>query len=388
MSVKGRNDSLSSSIDPESPWTFDTTRDSQDYNLTRAQCAATFSGLFAELDRAVAHRKTAGPITPGDIDINWSSGAIRAMIHNRQLSILSHTLLPSSHHRMRALAILHAINRAVLTSRDPVPNIEFAFSIADIADPYRLGRTIWALSRRPEEKEKWLMSDFGYWSWPLGQVGEYSQIRAEIVDAERGVEFKDKIPQAVWRGAAGTNALRKDLLRVTKGKNWADVRELFWASATELRPESASLALSIPAHCRYQFVVQTEGRSYSGRGKYLQNCRSVFVAHKRVWIEPHHALLVPAGPDQNYVEVESDFSDLEGKIQDLRKRPAEAERIARNGVKVFRDRVLTPAAQACYWRRLFEAWASVSFEPEAWEMVEVKGRVARKLRGVPFESFV
>lgn len=128
------------------------------------------------------------------------------------------------------------------------------------------------------------------------------------------------------------------------------------------------------------------GRSYSGRGKYLHNCNSVVIMHKRMWIEPHHNLLVSSGPDQNFVEVERDFSDLGDKIQNLLSDPSKAARIAQNNVKVFRDRYLTPAAQTCYWRHLIRAWAEASFVPELWDSESTEG--ARRTRGTAFETFV
>lgn len=63
--------------------------------------------------------------------------------------------------------------------------------------------------------------------------------------------------------------------------------------------------------------------------------------HRRSWIEPHHHLLVASGPLQNFVEVETDFSDLEDKILALIKNPEKAERIAKNSVELFRDRYNT-----------------------------------------------
>lgn len=105
--------------------------------------------------------------------------------------------------------------------------------------------------------------------------------------------------------------------------------------------------------------------------------------HKPKWFEPHQHLYVSSGPQQNVVEVERDFSDLEEKIEELLKDPERARAIAKNSVATFRDRYLTPAAQACYWRQLLVSWAEVSFTPEAWETV--RGR--KRLRGVAFESF-
>jgi hypothetical protein len=64
--------------------------------------------------------------------------------------------------------------------------------------------------------------------------------------------------------------------------------------------------------------------------------------------------------------------------------PEEAARIARNNVETFRDRYLTPAAEACYWRHMISAWASVAFEPSFYDTDEAE---IAKWRGTPYESF-
>ena len=107
--------------------------------------------------------------------------------------------------------------------------------------------------------------------------------------------------------------------------------------------------------------------------------------HKPEWTEPHSHLYIPSGPNQNIVEVERDFSDLEPKVLDLLQNPERARAIAANSAATFRDRYLAPAAEACYWRELFTAWAGVSFTPEPWEVGE-DGR--ERVRGVPFETFM
>lgn len=226
------------------------------------------------------------------------------------------------------------------------------------------------------------MPDFGYWSWPLDLVGAYEQIREDIKANE--MEWDMKIPKALWRGAVNTNDVRSDLMKVTRNRDWADVEEVKWKNRTAVEDNAAGSAVPMVNHCAYQYLIHTEGNSYSGRGKYLLNCGSVVIMHKGEWIEPYQDALVSSGPDQNFVEVERDFSDLEEKIQQLLSDPQRAETIAENGAKIFRDRYLTPAAQACYWRRLFQAWAGVSFQPEPWEVIDGE----KGLRGTPFETFV
>lgn len=282
----------------------------------------------------------------------------------------------------RALATLSQIDRALAASPEPIPDIEFSFIVADVPDPSHSNHTSWALTKHATDGEIWLMPDFGYWSWPLSVVGAYRQVRAEIAASEEA--FENKIRLALWRGAAETNKARADLLTATHGKNWADVAEVHWKNLTAIHDASIPAAISMVDHCAYEFLIHVEGKSYSGRGKYLLNCNSVFIAPEPEWAEPHLHLLESSGDGQNFVQVQRDFSDLEDKVQQLLDDPERSRAIASNSVKKFRDRYLTPAAQACYWRQLMKAWAEVSFDPDPYHYPDGK----RRIRGKPFETFM
>jgi Glycosyl transferase family 90 len=246
-------------------------------------------------------------------------------------------------------------------------------------------------SKRDQDDFAWLMPDFGYWSWPEVKVGTYKEIRQRIAAIDDGfgadgvqskaMDFNSKIKKLVWRGAVQTAPeIRGKFVEATNGQPWADVKTLDWGSEEDIK---ANL-IPMEDHCKFMFVAHTEGQSWSGRGKYLQNCRSVFVAHELEWREAHHGALQSSGPGQNFVQVNRNFSDLPGKIEYLVAHTLEARKIADNSVKDFRDRYLTPAAEACYWRRLIRGYASVnSFTPKFYSDAEGK-----QWRGVPFESFV
>lgn len=271
------------------------------------------------------------------------------------------------------MATLHAINRAILTSPEPLPNIEFTFVVNDKIDP----TTTWALTRRASETDIWLMPDFGYYSWPETKVGTYAEVRRKILAAEHTSPWSSKKSKLIWRGAPMTaHNIRQHLIDATAGKSWADVKYLDWADKAALQHD----LLAMPDHCKYKFVAHTEGASYSGRLKYLQNCRSVVVAHELQWIQHHHPLLVASGPEQNFVEVDDQFAGLEAAMEELLADDARAERIAGNAVRVFRERYLTGAAEVCYWRRLVRGWREVSFEPSFYDE-------SGEWRGVPAESY-
>lgn len=69
-------------------------------------------------------------------------------------------------------------------------------------------------------------------------------------------------------------------------------------------------------------------------------------------------------------------------MDSLLQNPSKAERIATNSVKTFRERYLTAAAEACYWRGLWDGWAEVSSGDMGGD--EVPGYK----RGLRFESFL
>ncbi|KAJ4292583.1 hypothetical protein N0V90_009246 [Kalmusia sp. IMI 367209] len=354
----------------------------ESYGLASEECNAEFSKLFKEIERSAAYRKSIGNVEESDLDLKWNKdGAVRAMIYRQKLFILE-SKLEDKYFPPRALSILHQIDRAITTSPEPVPDIEFSFVISDIPNRAHAHHTLWALSRLPDDKETWLMPEFGYWFWPLDLVGAYEQIRTEML--QNKIAWEEKTPKVLWRGALKTNKLRGAMYQATRGKEWADIEEVKWKNRTEVSASSTGSAVSMVDHCAYQYIMHTEGRSYSGRGKYLLNCGSVFIMHKNEWVEPHHDAMVASGPGQNIVEVERDFSDLEEVMKKLLMDPQLAQSIAMNGQTTFRDRYLTPAAQACYWRKLFQTWADVSFQPRPWEIVDGKTR----LRGTPFETFV
>ena len=279
--------------------------------------------------------------------------------------------------------------------RQEFPNIEFVFTIEDMSnDP---NNALWALTRRVQDHKVWLMPDFGFWSWNVEGIGPYGPVVSEIINQDIEQEWKNKEKKLMWRGKLSfAPKLRRALIEVAKNKPWSAVKALRWKSEKSMSEDFVSSA----DQCKYMFIAHTEGksnlstsalvliqvigRSYSASLKYRQACRSVIIAHKLQWIQHHHYLLVANGTQQNFVEVERDFSDLDAKMEYLLANPEEAKRTADSSVKTFRERYLTAAAEACYWRALFRGWASVSFTPELYE----QSGGSRKLRGLRFESFM
>ncbi|KAI9047234.1 hypothetical protein LZ554_008688 [Drepanopeziza brunnea f. sp. 'monogermtubi'] len=359
--------------------TWNYTRDARNLMLSEAQCKQAFPNFYHEIDRAVEDRRSNHVTLKETDEMSMGEGYIRAMIYDQQLYVIN----AAGDVNTRGLASLHALHRALLTSPEPLPNIEFTMLVADIAES---ASPRWAYSREKFMTSLWLMPDFGYWSWPEPKIGSYGevQMRAEQMDAK--VPWSRKIDKLIWRGASMDLLVRQQLVNASEGKDWADVKIMVWDDDAQGKTHDA---MKMDEHCQYKFVAHTEGVSYSARLQNLQNCRSVIVAHKLKWLQHHHHLMKSSGPEQNFVEVASDFSNLDSVMQGLlgktKSGELNAEKIAENNVKTFRERYLTPAAEVCYWRQLVRGWASVSFEPEFF-----KGNTGQKeeWRGLPVESFM
>ncbi|CAI7594397.1 unnamed protein product [Penicillium manginii] len=377
-------------------WEFHVDRDGNDHGLSEEQCRIAFPKLFGEIEQSAALRSQE-PISYEELrGREVEDGMVRCIIDRGELYIVEFAPQPVT--ASRARATLNSLHRALkaIPNRTHLPSIEFIFTSEDFAnDPTGRG-PVWSYSKREIDSSVWLMPDFGYWAWPEVQVGPYHEVRrriAAIDDGETnpddgsvitpGIPFQDKKKQLVWRGSLNTNpGIRGKLLKASSSKSWASVRVIDWDDENDIRYN----LLPIEDHCRYMFLAHTEGRSFSGRGKYLLNCRSVVISHPLIWREAHHAALISSGPDANFVEVKADFSDLSRMIDYLIDNPKIAERIAENSVRTFRDRYLTPAAESCYWRQLVRSYASVcDFEPLLFDTARDGKKVSR---GVPFETWM
>ncbi|KAJ9192184.1 CAZyme family GT90 [Paecilomyces variotii] len=366
---------------PSKPhWKFQYGRDDQNEGLDRAQCQVAFPGLFEDVSRATNYWREHGGITVDDLDaIPLQYGMARAFIHKGELYVVA-ARAKGEDHRRKIVATLSSIHRALVASPDRAfqPDLEFIFSIEDrvddvVEDP---DHPIWVLARKPTEQAVWLMPDFGFWAWDnlYNTIGPYDQVVDRIKKLD--IPWSEKKKQLVWRGKPSfAPKLRRALMDAARGKPWDDVKPIDWYKKTNV--------IKMEDHCHYMFIAHVEGRSYSASLKYRQACRSVVVAHKLQYIQHHHYLLVSSGPNQNFVEVERNFTDLAEKIDPLVANPALAERIADNSVKTFRERYLTQAAEACYWRALFDGYARVSNQN-----VTLWSEKDQKARGLRYESFV
>ncbi|EME38739.1 hypothetical protein DOTSEDRAFT_75476 [Dothistroma septosporum NZE10] len=362
-------------------------------NLSEAQCDFAFPDLYKDIDRAKDYWKQRGhSISSNDTNINWNDlgvkntdgqiwrGLIRLLIHDNQIRVLQGVdafggYRPRS---KQALFLLHRAVESATAAGQKLPTIELAMSMPDITDmPSKNGtRTVWAFNRRirdPGHQRHWLLPNFDLWGQGNSSYQD-SKLSARAHDAP----FRSKIPKIVWRGSAWVNMdIRQKMINIGGDNDWADMKKL--------DGDHNENSLPVGEWCRYAMTVHTEGVSYSGRMKWLTNCNSLIFFHEREWDMYYYHLLEASGPNQNYVAVKRDWSDLEEKVLYYLDHPEEAERIIANNMATFRDRYLTRAATSCYTRKLIQGYAEVSFQPATQRPASER---TSALRGVPYEAFM
>ncbi|KAJ5575592.1 CAZyme family GT90 [Penicillium sp. DV-2018c] len=344
-----------SQVNTTPTWTFEYARDARNEALNTQQCQSAFPGLFEDIARGRRFWSTHGRMSAAELDeIPIQHGMARAFVSNGQLYVVT-ARSKGEDHRRKILGTLSSIHRALAADTDRASrrDFEFVFSVEDkVEDVTRSEWPVWVFSRTATEEGVWLMPDFSFWAWdnPDNYMGPYDQVVERIKRLD--IPWAEKKPQLVWRGKPSfAPKLRRMLMEAARDKPWGDVKQVDWTTGSNV--------LKMEDHCQYMFIAHVEGRSYSASLKYRQACNSVIVAHKLQYIQHHHYLLIADGPNQNYVEVERDFSDLAEKMEPLVNNTDAAQRIANNSVRTFRQRYLTLAAEACYWRSLFDGYASV-----------------------------
>ena len=364
----------------------------RDRTMNEDTCKAEFPLLYPQLSDNVDAWKAKGGISHSDIEEaartcvgNW--GMARVVIRDGQLYLRQVREGGES----RISALLHLLHTALTsdpssfsTHHPDGTGIELVLSEAD-KDASPTSSAVWVLSKKlsePKTTGTWLLPDFGFAGWPEAGIASFDEFLHLAQLQDHLIPWAQKGDKILWRGLANGYPPRVDLLsrtdprKVAGAESWADVKQTsFHDVGEEFHP-----LIPMHEHCRHKFLVQTEGNSYSGRGKFLWSCRSVTVAHPLEWTQHFHPALNsnPQSRQQNYIELPgplfAQLAETTRTLQETALIPSThdlsttnstalglnpPQRIAENAVESLRHRYLTPAATNCYLRAALKAYASV-----------------------------
>jgi hypothetical protein len=90
-----------------------------------------------------------------------------------------------------------------------------------------------------------------YWSWNYTHAPSWNSIRREIDLAEQKTPWHKKDPRVVWRGKIKMAELRKELVRVSEGKNWSDIKPVVINNATDVHTKDV---MNLRQFCGYDLL--------------------------------------------------------------------------------------------------------------------------------------
>jgi protein glucosyltransferase len=164
----------------------------------------------------------------------WQAELLQLLLTGLKLFVVSSgqpeaCYVANGNERERILGTLAQIDRALTSSpnSDPtIPNIEFSLSLDDLPRRSKTKGVFLGYTRQDtrEYDDIWLMPNYAYWSWNYTHAPSWNSIRREIQDAELDVPWEKKDPRVVWRGKVKMAVLRSELVRVSEGKSWSDIK--------------------------------------------------------------------------------------------------------------------------------------------------------------------
>ena len=141
--------------------------------------------------------------------------------------------------------------------RRSISDIEFVFIVEDM--PEHPSQPLWALARRSQDTNLWLMPDFGFWSWDLQDLGPFDEVVSQIErdEVEDNIAWENKIPKLFWRGKLPmAPKLRHALVTASQGNNWGDVEPVIASTRHGLADGNY---VSAADQCKYMFIAHAEG---------------------------------------------------------------------------------------------------------------------------------
>jgi len=158
--------------------------------------------------------------------------------------------------RERILGTLAQMDRALTTtptSDAAVPNIELALSLDDLPRRSKDKGTFFGYTRKEgrDYNDIWMMPNYAYWSWNYTHAPSWNRIRREIERTETEVPWAKKENRVVWRGKVKMATLRTELVRVSQGKPWSDIKPVVINDAAD--PHTKDV-MNLRQFCGYRWL--------------------------------------------------------------------------------------------------------------------------------------
>ncbi len=159
---------------------------------------------------------------------------------------------------------------------------------------------------QPENLDS-VFPDFIFDHWKQAGIPDFKKTVLEISEAAEKQFIHSKM---LWIGNVETNPIRKKILEFSV--KYPHIIEAYNTAVDQFIIEKKDIPyISLADHTQYKYLIDVEGRGYSGRIKMLLFTKRVLFIQERRWKSYYHFELVPF---KHFIPVKNDLSDLLEKI--------------------------------------------------------------------------
>lgn len=181
-----------------------------------------------------------------------------------------------------------------------------------------------------------MIPDFCFLNWKESGMTDYEDCCHEMLELSKKPPQYDTL---FWIGNTKTHPTRKMLCALSEKDPRIEAYGMDWKYSDGRAVPTRFISLQ--DHTKYKYLIDVQGRGYSGRTKMLMfSGRPLFIADRK-WKEFWYQDLVPF---KHYIPVKEDLSDLTAQLDWVEANPEEAQRIAENAQAFARERLTRKAA--------------------------------------------
>ena len=153
------------------------------------------------------------------------------------------------------------------------------------------------------------------------------------------LDFGDKLPKAIFRADIGDRRKqnRAKFMNLWFGSEICNCGSI--RNRSDLPEEWLVPKLSITEHLKFRYIMALEGNDVASNLKWIMSSNSVAVMPRptcETWFMEGTLI-----PDYHYIEIKSDFTDLEERLNYFNENPEKAEEIIKNAhkhIEQFKDK--------------------------------------------------
>lgn len=185
--------------------------------------------------------------------------------------------------------------------------------------------------------------DFIFDHWRQTHLDDYESERKKLLVRASAAPQTDDLG---WRGA-NTHQNRQVLVEEAQGSGF-DVRFIEWRPGPDGKLVSDDFMTLHQQQQKWRYLIDIEGRGYSGRLKLLLSMGRVVFMQERIYQEWYAEHLQPW---VHYVPVKSDFSNLKANLVRLKQTQGLEDRIITESIK-FSEQYLSRDSALDRWNQL------------------------------------